>query len=531
MQTNTIISITVAALVLCSSCQKLDVAPSYQQTDLTFWQRPDAATNVLNTCYAGMYPDEYFFFNEDLSDNAFCVSPVNGSSVRSLAEGNYDARNARISGEWAYHYGGVRNCNNLLENIGKVPGLAETLRSRMMAEARFIRAFHYFQLYTWYGAVPLVTNQISLADSYTIGRTPRDSVRDFVFRELDFAAAHLPGKQEYAASDKGRITSGAAIALKARAELYEGNWQNVVTDCEKLMHSNSYGSYSLFPDYAGLFRAANENNSEVILDLEYVPMTRTHADQRFFIPRTEGQLIDGIAPSQELVNDYIMTNGKPITDPASGYNENDPYTNRDPRFNATIIHNGSLFTAKNGSTFTVYTLPGTGDNSVDNADATPTGYYVSKYYDQTADAANNSGLNLILIRYADILLMYAEAKNELGQMDQPTWDASIGALRQRAGFTMAAALNFDPSLTKDQLRNTIRRERRSELAMEGLRIFDLRRWKTAETMLNGWLTGFRVGGSYLQVDKRFFDSRKHYLWPVPQTDLNLNHNLTQNPNW
>lgn len=515
---------------ISASCSKLDVGPSYQENDLTFWNNPAAGANALNSCYAGIYSSEYFFFNEDLSDNAFCVSAVNGGQVRNIAQGSYDGTTSRVAGEWAYHFGGIRTCNNLLANIDKVPGLEDGLKARMIAETRFIRAFHYFQLFTWYGDVPLITNEIGLAESYTIPRTPRAQIVEFVLNELDEVQAILPVNIAYAPADRGRITKGAAIALKARVQLYEGKWEDVITNCELLMSSNENGTYALFSNYAGVFTAANEYNSEVILDLQYVPLTRTHSEQRFFIPRTEGQLICGIAPSQELVDDYIMANGKTIGETGSGYSEDDPYIGRDPRFAATIIYDGASFTGKNGTTITVRTQPGTGDNSIDNADATTTGYYVRKYYDQTADVANNSGLNLMLIRYADVLLMYAEAKNELGQMDADTWNKTIRLLRQRAGFTEAGALDL-PAGNQGTWQTIIRRERRSELAMEGLRIFDIRRWKTAETVLNGTLHGFKVNGAYLEVDTRVFDESKHYLWPVPQNELNLNKNIIQNPNW
>jgi hypothetical protein len=126
--------------------------------------------------------------------------------------------------------------------------------------------------------------------------------------------------------------------------------------------------------------------------------------------------------------------------------------------------------------------------------------------------------------------MYAEAKNELNQFDGGAWTKTIGALRTRAGFTDVNALSF-PTASQQELRDVIRHERRSELAMEGLRIFDIRRWKIAETVLNGTLHGFKVNGAYMEVDHRVFDKNKHYLWPVPQNEINLNESLTQNPNW
>ena len=147
-----------------------------------------------------------------------------------------------------------------------------------------------------------------------------------------------------------------------------------------------------------------------------------------------------------------------------------------------------------------------------------------------------SGLNLMLIRYADVLLMYAEAKMELGQFDESIWNQTIRPIRERAGFTDPAALNFPSDLNQQELRELIRNERRIELAMEGLRIFDIRRWEIAEDVLNGWAHGARFSPTseddgFLRVNLRTFDPGKHYLWPIPRDERLINPNLTQNPGW
>jgi hypothetical protein len=180
--------------------------------------------------------------------------------------------------------------------------------------------------------------------------------------------------------------------------------------------------------------------------------------------------------------------------------------------------------------------PGNPDEYVQGSSATPTGYYTRKYYDTQHLTSLNSGLNLMLFRYADILLMYAEAKNELGQMNSTVWDQTIKALRTRAGFTDAAALSFDSSLGQTAFQEIIRNERRTEFGMEGLRIFDIRRWKIAEDVLNGYAHGAKFGSpsvdnGYLRVNLRTFDPDKHYLWPVPRDERLINTNLSQNPNW
>jgi hypothetical protein len=526
--------------ILALACNKLDTAPTDRYTELNYWTSPDKADLVLNMAYKQMNNESYFFYNEGLSDNAY-AGRGDANGVMSISSGVYDPSLSRLEQEWTFHYAGIKTGNTLLENIGRVPGMDQGLRSRMMAEAKFLRAFHYFQLATWWGAVPLVTKTISVDEAQTIKRSPRGEVIAFVLKELDDVAAVLPVNTSYSGANTGRISKGAAIALKARVLLYEGRWADVVTECGKLIGNTNNGAYSLFPSYAGIFRPQNENNSEVILSSGFVPELRTHSEFIDFVPISVGARLNGLAPSQELVNDYIMSNGKAIGETGSGYNESNSYQGRDPRMGATLVYDGYLWPKNNGSLKTIYIKPGTDpdrnapDEYKPGSVSSPTGYYIRKYYDSTANNFN-SGLDLILIRYADVLLMYAEAKNELGTLDQASWDNTIKLLRARAGFTDPAALNFDPSWSQTQLKDIIRRERRTELAMEGLRVFDIRRWKTAETVLNGYVHGAKfadpsVDNGYIRANSRVFNASKHYLWPVPRDERALNINLDQNAGW
>jgi starch-binding outer membrane protein, SusD/RagB family len=295
----------------------------------------------------------------------------------------------------------------------------------------------------------------------------------------------------------------------------------------------------LFPSYEGLFLPQNEYNSEDILSLQYVPQFRMWGEFFDMAPISAGARLNALAPTQELVDSYLMLNGQPISEAGSGYNEDDPYVNRDPRLTATVVYHLYQWSDAEG-TRTIYIEPGSSpgeapDEYVPGSSATSTGYYVRKYFDPQHNTNLQSGLNLMLIRYADVLLMHAEAKNELGQMDASVWDQTIGALRTRAGFTNPAAISF-PGTGQDDLREIIRNERRTELAMEGLRIFDIRRWRIAEDVLNGYAHGARFGvesidNGYLRVNLRAFDPEKHYLWPIPRDERLINPNLSQNPNW
>lgn len=528
-------------LLLAGGCKELDLAPENSFTDLTYWTSEAKAQSVLNTAYGQMFSPAYFFYNEALSDNAY-----NGrgdtQGVASISNGTYDPSLTRLKDEWNFHYQGIKTCNILLSNIDRIENMDEGHRQQIKAQARFLRAFQHWQLMTWYGDVPLLTQDLTIDEALTIGRTPRDQVLEFVLQELDEVEDILPANTEYGEADRGRITKGAVIALKARIYLYESRWEDVISECEKLINTTENGTYALFPDYAELFMPDNQYSSEDILSLQFVPQLRTWTEYFDFAPLSAGARLNAMAPTQELVDSYLMLNGKSKDDTGSGFDEDHPYDNRDPRLTATVVYNMYDWKEADGGSHTIYIEPGSDPSDEDldeyksGSSSTTTGYYWRKYFDPTHQTQFASGLNLMLIRYADVLLMYAEAKNEVSKIDQGTWDMTIRALRERAGFTDPGALAYDASLSQDELRQEIRNERRVELAMEGLRIFDIRRWKTAEDVLNGWVHGAKFGPSqvdngYIQVVQRTFDPSKHYLWPIPRDERNLNPNLGQNPGW
>lgn len=518
-------------------CRKLDQPNTREFTDEAYWRDAQDALDALASCYENMSDDGHFFGDEALSDNAF-VSGGGFNGVSLIASGSYDPSIGRVRGEWSYRYSAIRKCNNVILNIDRVPSMDAALKQRILAEARFIRAYSYFEMAFWFGDAPFFTNLISVEESKTISRTSKAEIIRFVLDELAAIRNDLPVNTAYAEKDRGRITRGAAIAMSARVRLFNGEWDEARKECELLINSTQNGTYSLLGNYGNLFLPAYEFNSETILDIQYGG-GRTFGTQRSFLPQTVALLRSTLVPTQDLVDDYIMLNGKAINEAGSGYNENNPYVNRDPRFTATIIHHGATITDFEGRVQTILTQPGSvpATNSVDDQGASPTGYYFRKFYDRTA-SNYNSTLNLPVIRYADVLLMYAEALNELGTLDAAAWNRSIRLLRVRAGFTEAAATEF-PGGAKEQLRDIVRRERRAELAFEGLRIFDIRRWKIAETVLNRPVRGIKVSSGafnrdpkgYIIVENRAFTNPKHYLWPVPTFETDQNKNLGQNTGW
>lgn len=534
--------VLVVLFAVMASCDDLTVAPTNEFTEENYWTSAEKAEMVLNTAYGQMSNATYFFRDNALSDDAY-LGRGNPASVGTISQGSHNSSTGRFGGQWNNHYSGIKTVHVFLANIDKIPNLDETRKARMVAEARFIRAWHYFNLTNWFGGVPLFTEDITVEESQTISRSSHEEVVSFVQSELEAIVSDLPANYEYNAADRGRITRGAAIALNARVSLYDNDWNGVVNYTEQLMNNTENGDYELYPSYSGIFLPENEYNSEVIFDFQYVENNVTHNLMFDLAPLTAGARVNDMGPTQNLVNAYPMINGLPIDDPNSGYDDNNPYQNRDPRLSATVVHHLSEWEESDGSTRTIYIEPDTAPN--DNAardeyqgagtNATQTGYYQKKYFDHTVPESFNSGLNLIVIRYADVLLMYAEAKNELNEMNAQVWNQTIGAIRDRAGLEPAAQA-YNAAWGQTDLRELIRNERRIELAMEGgLRIHDLRRWRIAEDVLNGPVHGAPYGSPTdnigMILNERSFNPARDYLWPIPLAERDLNSNLEQNPGY
>ncbi|OOG16119.1 RagB/SusD family nutrient uptake outer membrane protein [Sphingobacterium sp. CZ-UAM] len=525
--------LSLMAVVHFTSCNKLDTLPTDRFTDENFWDYPENAEKMVNMAYNQLFSADRLWNDEALSDNIF--EGRSNTDQRAIRNGTADPTLERFASEWSDLYGGIKTCHVYLENIDRVPGVDAALKKRRIAEVRFIRAFLYFRLVNFYGDVPFFTKDISLEESKVIPRTAKATVMAFIHQELDECMVDLPSKDGLPADDRGRITKGAASAFQARAFLYEGNWNKVVQYCENLIKKQAeFGTYALFESYPGLFAAANEYNSEVILDYAYVPQLKTWNKLYDAAPISAQARLNGYAPLQSLVDNYITLDGNTIaTDP--NYNSDNPYVNRDPRMAATIVFHGGQWTDFNGTVRKIFIKPGSGGTDKERLDeyqgassnASATGYYVKKYYDVTATVKYDAGLNMIMFRYADILLMYAEAKEALGQLDAAIWDMTIKPIRKRAGFVASKALDFPGT---GNLKTVVRNERRSELALEGLRYYDILRWKAGKTYLDGQVNGAKYGSnnSYIKLDIRRFDESRDYLWSVPRTQIDLNKNLLPN---
>lgn len=521
MKNKFIIVIYSLSTVLCWSCKKdfLDRQPLDQYSESSLWSSAKDAEAALNGCYNGWESGTWLFYMDCASDNAFNAYPWEGY----IMLGNTGLLTPTNTGNDKWNFNTIQKCNWFLANVDKTP-MDDDLKKRMQAEARFLRAYKYFIMSQLYGDVPLITTNISTEQANIVTRTSKDSVIQFILAELGTVQANLP--ESYSGSDVGRITKGAAWALKARVELFNQQYDDCITSCENVL-----GKYSLYENYTDLFRIQNEHNSEIILDVEYiendVPLENLGVMP---IQSTGGWW--SIDPTQNLVDAYEMSNGKTINDPSSGYDPDNPFKNRDPRLERTVLVPGSFY---EGSYFDPFN-PDSYDYYA--GESYYTGYGLKKYTAYLSDFANlwNSGLNIPVIRYAEVLLMYAEAKIELNQLDNSVYDA-IDQVRQRADMPLVDRSKYN---TQAKMRELVRRERRVELAIEGLRWFDIQRWKIGKEAMSGPVYGTRIGtvdpntgkltlsSDQIIVEQRTFNEDKNYLWPIPQNEIDINKNLGQN---
>lgn len=518
-------AVVVAGVFLLPGCQKnlLNTVPNDRISTDIFWKTDNDATLAANAIYTYMAETPDHLLGWDCMSDIIFTNPT-GPVEAAIAQGQYDALNSRISGDWTTYYAGIRGANSFMAHVGEIQTQNPALISRLKGEVRALRAYFYMRLASLFGDVPLITTELSLEASGKVSRTPVTQVWDFVGTELDTAATLLPVKQ----TDLGRVTSGAAMAIKARAMLYAGRYDVAAVAASAVMAS---GTYKLYPTYKTLFSYAAENNSEDILDVQFMADVYPNNIFQVLAPRSVNASSKWV-PTKAMVDLYQMKSGLAITDPGSGYDPANQYTNRDPRLSYSIfvpkdtLPNGKIFNSLPSST--------TGDAVGSSFVVSPTGWNVKKYVNkEDLSKPTDCGINIILIRYAEVLLTYAESMIEQNKLDQSVYDA-INLVRQRSDVNMPA---ITTGKTQDQLRAIVRNERTVELAFESLRYFDIRRWKIAGTVMPGSVYGLNykdTDGSIKTVVVPGWTqtwSDKLYLWPVPQKEIDLNKNLTQNPGW
>ncbi len=446
-----------------------------------------------------------------------------------------------IEQKWARNYRTILRANTVLFYIDDIE-MSEEKYNQFKGEAHFLRALAYFDLLEFYGAVPLRTKPESLAEKDK-PLSSEDEILTFILNDLEVASTLLP--VEYDMSERGRATKGAAFAIKARVYLYNKQFQNAIDNCQKV---KDLGIYTLMDDFAGIFLPENEaTNTEVIFDLQYETDQAVRNLSNFWYTRFV--FWGGYQILQNLEEQFYSTNGLSINDPTNTLydtsinsdiyspstkvkNENlydNRFTNRDPRMYATIVVPYSFFR---------YKRDGVGNNA-DKEIYYPSSFRTAnfssfkarKYVDHSNNWVQNiSGANPVIIRYADILLMEAEALVEMGSFNENYVVSLINQVRQRPSVMMPKVEDVEGTgLTQNRLREIIRHERRVEFALEGLRFHDIKRWDIGNQVLTD-AKGYRP--SRLQtrsatyelysLETRTFNPSLGYKWPIPRTETDSN---------
>jgi hypothetical protein len=550
------------------SCRKdYEVIPLEKVTIEYVFDQDDSlgtyANKFLNSIYSKL-PGGYNRVGGDLLDAASddAVSGLVGTSaVSQLATGAYTSY-AAIADEspWNNCYAAIRAASLFVSNIDvspvkeKLPNGA-SIRYAWKAEARFIRALFYFELLKRYGGIPLMGDKVrELGDDVQIPRSSFADCVSYIVNECDAIKDSLrPNPIVAPELNSHRATRGAALALKARVLLYAAsplfNGQNIDAN-NSLTGYNNYDkerwklaadaardlinekTFALLPNFKDVF--ITQNNSEVIFFRQGGNTTE--------IESTNGPV--GFAavargrtnPTQELVDAFPTNAGLPLTDPASGYNSNDPYARRDPRLAMSILYNGARWLNTELQTFQG------GQHRPGGAEpGTQTSYYMRKFMGNFENATqySNTSHDWIILRYTEALLNFAEAENESNGPTAEVYQV-LKDLRARAGIAAGSngMYGLKENMTVAEMRNVVRNERRIELAFEEHRFWDIRRWKIAQQVYGKALHGMNIikeGPALIynlvEVFKPVFIAPKMYLYPIPYDEVVKNDNMRQNPGW
>lgn len=556
--------ILMSAALMLTSCNDsfLDRIPHDALTDANYWQTETHLSSVANTFTSSLSGKDWLNKTEIMADSApWSVT----TAWRTIGGGYFTSDASQINSVWSAAYTGIGRTNYFLNNYQRATGVKEEVRERYAAEAYFYRAYNYWILTSLFGDVPLVTSELNVESPDVFrGRDARKDVIDRITKDLEDHYKALPEYVAAGSSDFGRVSQCAALALLSRIYLYNGRYEDAVSACERAMSSTYYKLYSTgHPDvdYVNLFNytgraSRNPANKETLIafvynyDLGESSRTSHNLSRECWVPNDYARF----TPTASMIECYLTKDGK-IWDPNSATSYEDVFKDRDPRMTQSILAPGTKWEGGESGDMlstdkTVFTYPKF-DNSKDGC-MSYTGYYMRKYVEpSTVKDVGHDDNDIVLIRYAEVLLNYAEAKEQLGTLTQSDIDKTINLLRDRVGMVH---LKFSEIPAGSDIRTEIRRERRVELFFEGHRYFDIIRWKQGE-ILGEDLLGVRKdyldparlkegiignlkwktvnGKEYLVLESgRTFDPEKNYLLPVPFTQMQLNPQLApNNPGW
>lgn len=548
-----LIGCLILSAYIFPGCQEIDLEPKDNLPDKIFWKTPEDFEKGLNWLYS---QSETFGTKDTDSDIAYELNE-NTTSNGTLIAPNSDP-------DWSDRFKEIRQCNLILAHAETYGSDPEEIK-RYVAEAHFFRAYTHWRLMRKFNDIPILTEVLEIDSPELYGhREKQEKVEDFILSELDKAIPDLPLRSELKAEEAGRITQGAALALKARVALFAGTWakfhqhrsdyaqlfKQAIEAADRVIRSGEYALYEGSGDesYRYLFINAGDDSKEGIFDNRYETDIRTHGTACPVYWGWRG------TPTRKLADMYLCkSTGLPIEMSGSGFEGyatvTSEYANRDPRMRQTFLMPGTSYISPQDGPLVCppqFTI----------RPETRTGYKLWKFMAETSVPADMDVFDYHIIRYPEVLLILAEATFELdGAISDDTLNRTINVIRSRKGVEMPPLTNEFVKANHLDMRTEIRRERTVELAFEGFRRDDLRRWKTAEQELSQAIKGIKLKGSeyerlnvlndgnpgltdengFLIVEpqaNRHFESPKHYYYSIPLDELYLNPNLApNNPGW
>ncbi len=504
-------AILLSAMMGFSSCESyLDILPDDKITSETFWTTPEDANLALNGIYSVLRSTNVYGYGGGMdacTPNAYQWAHWEGQHMQ-VGDGSiFSGSGGIVSGRWQDCYKGIYRVNYLFENIDKIPDMDPAQKEIILGEAYFLRGVFYDLLVRTYGGVPLLLKNITADEARQVSRATAEEVWAQVHADWDEAIKRLPKDAE----SNGHATLGAALGMKMKAYLFNSQWDKVLEYCDKI---DALGKYKLFSSYYGLFQYENEGNDETLFAVSFMDGAFEQGSifDRNFQPQNLKYGMDGsnsVAPTQLLVDEYETLDGSPI-DP------NDPYKNRDPRLDLTILRPGAYF---QGQLYPV---------EIKNHTGQKVGFGIRKYTIETMQVvANQSPLDFMVLRYGDVLLCRAEAMIETNQNIDGAIDIINRIRTEREDVKMPA---IKKGLSQAEARKALRHERRIELALEGQFWDDIKRWKAGPEFYPCDV----VGSLGELIETKFpngYNLEKDNLLPIPDSEISLNENLKQNPGY
>lgn len=513
---NILLLICVVFTVTSCNNDYLETPSLTQIAEGNFWQSEADAFLALNGVYSSLqggslYGGSLNAFQgipgyDCLGDNAFNQYKWEGPGI--FMEGNYDPTNGQFAGIWNDSYRGIARVNSVIKNVQEISEDLVPIETKdaLLGQAYFLRALMYFNLAVYFEDAPLITAPQTLEEAY-VSKNNYAEITEQIREDLKFAIEALP--VSHPPNLYGYATKGAALGLFARVQLYNEIYDDPQCGVLELTQQALGLGYSLHPNYGELFTPANETSPEIVFSVRFFGNPASNNGETFSGTFAGTPKVDQ-RPMPNLVNDYYCVDGLPIT-VSPLYQPNNQGANRDPRANATIYFNGDQFLFEPIRNFS--------GNS-------PTGYGMRKYIRRGPDADGNGiggqgSQDFYILRYADILLMRAEAMAETGDISGAT--AMVNQVRARVG--MPSVESVEGTVNQQQMIAIVRHERRVELALEGLRFIDLKRWGTMQDAFN------RASSDPVGPYNPQYRQGKSEVFPIPQDEIDVNPNLVQHPDW